>query len=62
MILKGTNKAKHPLRWFVNRVGKELIKNNTADLFNNTVTVMSEGHARALFITQKEKNYTYTEI
>jgi len=62
MILKGTNKAKHPLRWFVNRVGKELIKNNTADLFNLPVKVMSEQHAKALFITQKEKNYTYNEI
>lgn len=55
-------KPKHPLRWFINRVGKELIKNNTADLFNNTIKIMSEQHARALFITQKEKNYTYTEI
>lgn len=55
-------KPKHPLRWFINRVGKELIKNNTADLFNDTIKVMSEQHAKALFITQKEKNYTYTEI
>lgn len=29
------------------------------DLFNPCIIIMSEGHARALFITQVEKGYFY---
>jgi hypothetical protein len=50
----------HPLRWFENRAGKEIIK-NCQDLFNPPVLIASKQHAKALFNTQKDKGYRYTE-
>lgn len=52
---------KHPLRWFVNRVGDEVIKNKI-DLFTEPVKIASEQHAKALWITQKEKGWHFTEL
>ena len=49
------------LIWFVNRVGKYVIKNGTIDIFNPPVKIASIMHAKALWITQTEKGYNYSE-
>ena len=54
-------KDRHKLIWFINRVGKYVVKNNTIDFFNPPIQIASIMHAKALYITQKEKNYTYSE-
>jgi len=51
----------HPLRWFENRTGKEVIKNYLS-LFNPPVKIESKQHAKALFITQREKGYRYSDL
>jgi hypothetical protein len=56
------NKDKHTKSWFINRVGKYIRKNCNADLFNPIILIASEAHARALFLTQAEKNATYNEV
>ena len=56
-----TNKTIHPLRWFENRTGKEIIKNYLT-LFNPPVKIESKQHAKALFITQREKGYRYADL
>lgn len=55
-------KTKHPKAWFINRIGKILIKNCAFDLFNPTIIIQSPAHAAALYISQKEKNFTYNEL
>ena len=52
---------KHQLIWFVNRVGKYVVKNGSIDMFNPPVLIASIMHAKALWITQKEKGYNYSE-
>lgn len=54
-------KKKHTRAWFINRVGKELIKNNNFDLFTTLIKIQSKDHAEALFLTQV-KNNTYSEF
>lgn len=56
-----SKRQKHPLRWFENREGKEIIK-NTNDLFNQPVKIASKQHAKALFLTQREKGYIYKDF
>lgn len=46
--------------WFINRVGKQVAINGPANLFN-TITIASEQHAKALYITQAEKNWKFNE-
>jgi len=55
-------KAKpHKLIWFVHRIGQSVIKNGVLDMFNPPVLIQSLSHAKALWITQKEKGYNYSE-
>jgi hypothetical protein len=56
------NKPKHTKSWFLNRVGKYIIKNCASDLFNPPIEIKSEAHAVALYLTQAEKNSTYYEV
>ena len=51
----------HTLNWFINRVGKEVVK-GSANLFNQPIIIASTAHAKALYIAQKEKNYSFNEI
>jgi len=60
-ILSTKKKPRHLLSWFVNRVGKTVVVNGTANLFNQ-IEIASADHAKALHRTQTEKNYTFTEI
>lgn len=55
-------KPKHTKFWFINRVGKNIIKNCASDLFNPPIEIKSKAHAIALYLTQAEKNATYNEI
>ena len=55
------NNNRHQLIWFVNRVGKYVVKNGSIDMFNPPVLIASIMHAKALWITQKEKGYNYSE-
>lgn len=50
----------HRQNWFINRVGQEIIK-LPYNLFNPPITIKSEFHARALYISQSEKGYQYDE-
>lgn len=54
-------KERHKLIWFTNRVGKYLIKNGSVDMFNPPIQIASVMHAKTLYISQSEKNYTYSE-
>lgn len=54
---RNKQKIKHKKIWFINRIGKELIQNNSINLFNPPITIASKSHAIALFITQTEKGY-----
>jgi len=54
-------RQKHPLRWFENRVNKEIVK-NCADLFNPPIFITSKQHAKALYLTQNEKGYIYKDF
>lgn len=57
-------KAKNNRRkliWFINRVGKYVVRNGSIDMFNPPVLIASIMHAKALYITQTEKNYNYSE-
>lgn len=55
-------KDRHKLIWFTNRVGKYLVKNGSVDMFNPPVQIASVMHAKALYISQTEKNYSYSEV
>ena len=57
-----TKKDRHKLIWFTNRVGQWLVKNGSVDMFNPPIQIASIMHAKALYISQSEKNYTYNEI
>ena len=54
-------KERHKLIWFTNRVGSWLVKNGSVDMFNPPIQIASIMHAKALWITQKEKGYSYSE-
>lgn len=56
-----TKTNRHKLIWFVNRVGMYVVKNGSIDMFNPPVLIASIMHAKALYITQKEKGYNYSE-
>lgn len=45
--------------WFLNRVGKKILQLST---IAKEVEVMSSAHATALYLTQVEKNYSYSEL
>ena len=49
-------KKRHPVSWFINRTGQEIIKNNQFNLFTCPVKVMSEAHAKALHADQDKGN------
>ena len=51
----------HKLVWFIHRIGTYVVKNGTTDMFNPPVKIASVMHAKALWITQKEKGYNYSE-
>lgn len=42
---------KRTQRWFIARIGSEIIKNELS-LFNPAIKIMSDQHAKALFLTQ----------
>jgi len=52
--------SKHTKRWFLNRVGKEIVR-TPPSLFNPPILVNSLSQAVSLYITQAEKGYTYSE-
>lgn len=54
-------KKRHKKCWFINRVSKEVVRNEAVDLFNPPIIIASVPHAAALYISQTEKNYTYSE-
>lgn len=54
-----TKKEKHKRIWFLNRVGEYIVRNNTVDLLNPPIKIESSSHAKALYISQSEKNYSY---
>jgi len=56
-----TKAKKHQLIWFVHRIGQYVIRNGVADMFNPPIQIASLMHAKALWITQKEKGYNYSE-
>jgi hypothetical protein len=45
-----------PLFWFINRVGKDIIKNNVLSLFEPPITIASKEHAKALHAAQDKGN------
>lgn len=56
------DKTKHTKAWFFHRVGKEVIKDPCATLFNPPIRIDSKDHARALYISQTEKGWRYSEV
>jgi len=52
---------KHKLVWFVNRIGKEVIKNRL-DLFNEPVLIQTKSQAINLFYCQNDKGWRFKEI
>jgi hypothetical protein len=54
-------KQKHKLIWFLNRIGELVIKNNNISLFNDPVLIADKHHAKALYLSQSEKNFTYSQ-
>lgn len=60
-VLSTHKKPRHLLSWFNNRIGKVIVMNGGANLFNQIV-IASADHAKALHRTQTEKNYTFKEI
>ena len=52
---------KHTRAWFINRVGKEVVKSDIT-LFDQPIKIASKPHAIALYVAQIEKGYNYTEI
>jgi hypothetical protein len=52
--------VKHPVRWFLNRAGKEIAL-MPYNLLHPPIKIESEGQAKALFINQS-KGYRYQEI
>lgn len=58
--MKAGKTVKHPVRWFLNRVGK-YISTKDPSLFNPPIKIGGEQHAKALFINQS-KGYRYQEI
>lgn len=57
--MKNTVKL-HPERWFKSRVGTEVYKINGIELIK--ITIQSEQHAKAMYISQREKQIKYAEI
>lgn len=60
-FLTMSKKPIHRKEWFYNRVGQHIVRNETVDLLNPLIKIETKAHAQALYLTQAEKNYTYTE-
>lgn len=56
-----TKAQRHKLIWFVHRIGQYVVKNGSIDMFNPPIFIASLMHAKALYITQREKGYNYSE-
>lgn len=54
-------KPRHTFKWFVNRIGQDVIKNGELSLISPAITILSESHARMLYISQTQNNHTYSE-
>lgn len=50
---------KHTKAWFINRVGKWMMKGNG---FDHPIQIASKMHASAMFISQQDKGHVYTEM
>ena len=59
-MVKAVKTVKHPLKWFLNRVGKDIAL-SPYNLFHPPIKAESNGHANALFINQA-KGYRYQEL
>lgn len=44
------------LKWFINRVGQDIVRNDKIDLFTPPVRIISEAHAKALHANQDKGN------
>jgi len=55
-MIKTKFKPRKSLRWFVDRVGRYVFKNASADLFNPPIEVLNEQHAKALHASQDKGN------
>jgi len=51
--------AKKPINWFIKLVGKDIILNNTLDLFAPPIRIESAAQAKALHAHQ-DKGHRYT--
>lgn len=60
--MKPVKVAKHSKGWFLGRIGRQITRNESVDLFSPAITIASKHHAMALYLTQKEKGYKYSEI
>jgi len=49
-------KPRFPVKWFTNRVGQYITKNCANDLFNPSIRIISEQHAKALHASQDKGN------
>lgn len=50
----------HPQGWFQRRVGKLIVRDGKADIFN-TIEIKSDMHARALYVSQYDNKSIYTD-
>lgn len=51
--------AKKPLGWFIGNIGKDIVLNNTLNLFSPPIRIADERHAKALHAHQ-DKGHRYT--
>lgn len=54
-------KPRHTRKWFINRIGKDIIKNNEASILNPPFKIGGKAHAEILYISQTQNNTTYSE-
>lgn len=56
-----TYKPRKRLKWFTDRVYKDIVKNNTINLFQLPIFISSKEMAKALHASQ-DKGHRYTHI
>lgn len=61
MKLSTPKKPRHTRKWFTNRIGKDIVKNNEVSLINPPITIKNKIQAEMLYITQTQNNSTYSE-
>lgn len=54
-------KPRHTRKWFIDRIGMDVVKNNEVTILNPPIKIGGKAHAEVLYVSQTQNNSTYSE-